>query len=111
MADNPYYALKNRIESFRCKTCRGLGTCDDADPGDIMFNTWTCRTCNGSGFDPKAMESLKEKLLELEMPTTTTNSKENLAFVFDFAGIHVDDGAKKIVDWFLTPEKADAGRT
>lgn len=40
------------LEARKCKTCRGLGHCDDSDCGDISFNCWTCETCKGSGYDP-----------------------------------------------------------
>lgn len=32
----------------KCPTCKGIGVLDDADPGDIMFNTWPCPTCKGN---------------------------------------------------------------
>lgn len=41
--------LKNKA----CKDCHGLGFCDDADCNDIMFNTWQCTRCNGTGYDPE----------------------------------------------------------
>lgn len=45
-------ALKE-LKNKRCETCNGSGKQDDADLGDISFNTWTCTTCNGSGFNPE----------------------------------------------------------
>lgn len=36
----------------RCETCQGSGECDDADLGDIYYNTWQCSVCKGSGFKP-----------------------------------------------------------
>lgn len=32
-----------------CKACNGSGSCNDAEPGDIYWNTWECTFCKGSG--------------------------------------------------------------
>lgn len=37
------------LEEAQCKTCRGLGICDDAGLGDISFTQWVCQDCNGTG--------------------------------------------------------------
>lgn len=36
--------------SKKCDECGGMGTVDDADLGDIAFNTYVCPKCNGTGF-------------------------------------------------------------
>ena len=46
---NKYQELEKELERLKCKKCHGLGTCDDADFGDIYFNEWTCPDCNGTG--------------------------------------------------------------
>lgn len=46
-----FLKLKEELEARKCKPCRGLGFEDDACEGDIMFNTWTCRTCEGTGLN------------------------------------------------------------
>ena len=46
---NDFSTISERLDALKCPVCQGLGECDDADMGDIMFNTWTCRTCHGSG--------------------------------------------------------------
>jgi DnaJ-class molecular chaperone len=43
--------LENLINLYKCKTCRGLGEQNDAEPGDISSNTWTCPKCEGSGIN------------------------------------------------------------
>lgn len=32
-----------------CETCAGTGIEDNAECGDISFNTWKCRSCKGVG--------------------------------------------------------------
>lgn len=32
---------------FPCKTCKGIGTLDDLEPGDIGGTTWECPDCHG----------------------------------------------------------------
>lgn len=36
--------------TYRCKVCGGLGTVDDAESGDISFNTYDCHACDGTGW-------------------------------------------------------------
>lgn len=45
-----YQDKANALIESRCKECHGSGECNDAEPGDIGFNTWTCAECNGTGF-------------------------------------------------------------
>jgi hypothetical protein len=32
---------------FPCEACRGTGSMDDLEPGDISGNTWDCPACGG----------------------------------------------------------------
>lgn len=63
---NKYHQAKADLEARKCKTCSGLGTCDDAHSCDIYYNEWTCRECNGSGFAPGATTDLAHIWLEPE---------------------------------------------
>ena len=47
-----YIAGLDDAPKIACKSCAGTGQEDDAGCGDISFNTWTCRTCGGSGRQP-----------------------------------------------------------
>ncbi len=46
------------LEECTCKTCGGLGECNDADDGDMYFKVWPCQNCDGTGWNPKAVEKL-----------------------------------------------------
>ena len=40
--------LKTKLSKYeKCPTCSGTGQCNDADLGDIYFNTWPCPECKG----------------------------------------------------------------
>ena len=45
--------LIEHIETGMCSRCQGSGEIDDAEPGDISFNTADCGTCNGTGWQDK----------------------------------------------------------
>ena len=45
-----YEQLKEQVERKACPTCKGHGEVDDAEPGDIAYNTYVCPECKGSGF-------------------------------------------------------------
>ena len=47
-----YQKLQQKVKELECKKCRGLGTWDDADCNDIMFNDYHCEECNGTGINP-----------------------------------------------------------
>lgn len=38
-----------KLEHLKCKGCHGSGKLDDAGPGDISFNEWDCKACEGTG--------------------------------------------------------------
>lgn len=42
--------LLDDVLALKCPTCDGLGEYDDAEPGDISFNTVKCSPCKGTGF-------------------------------------------------------------
>lgn len=44
-----YRNLKRHVEDMKCPVCYGGGSCNDAEPGDMSFNEWTCTACNGTG--------------------------------------------------------------
>lgn len=48
-----YMRAMQNLRKKGCPDCRGLGYQDDASPGDIYVNSWICKTCRGTGFDPK----------------------------------------------------------
>jgi DnaJ-class molecular chaperone len=39
-----------KMELRRCKQCHGGGRQNDAVPGDISFNSYTCDKCDGTGY-------------------------------------------------------------
>ena len=47
-----YFKKLKELEDSKCKTCGGIGRCDDADIGDICCNTWICPICKGTGITP-----------------------------------------------------------
>lgn len=71
-----YNKITLQIESEKCRGCGGLGIYDDAEPGDISCNTWTCPKCFGTGFkDGKIFAFiLNAKLIKRkESPEPTPN--------------------------------------
>lgn len=62
-----FQLLKRQLEAAVCKGCNGIGEANDADFGDISFNTWKCEPCKGSGFKDG-------QLLSLVNQTTTKES-------------------------------------
>lgn len=49
---NAYQALEAMVALRQCPTCKGIGQCDDLEPGDMSGNTWTCTDCSGHGLTP-----------------------------------------------------------
>lgn len=43
--------LFNEVQKLCCTVCFGTGECDDAEPGDISYNHWTCSACGGTGLN------------------------------------------------------------
>ncbi len=73
-----YQKLLNKVENLKCLTCNGLGICDDADCGDIMFNKWICKECNGSGIkEPRNSNKLKNVDYEDRMGGQFTQEELN----------------------------------
>ena len=57
---------KEALENKKCTDCRGLGYKDDAEPGDISYNEWYCKTCNATGYDPNH-EAIRECMVVLSI--------------------------------------------
>ena len=45
-----YLLTKDRLEQEKCPNCMGLGQQNNAEPGDIGYDTWECKPCKGTGF-------------------------------------------------------------
>lgn len=56
-----YQDEKRKLEARKCKTCDGIGKCDDADFGDIWFREWDCADCNGTGLGVVATSRLSSR--------------------------------------------------
>lgn len=56
-----YEEVEKRLKKARCKSCNGGGTRNDADFGDISFNTWECGDCSGTGFSGGCTLTLTEE--------------------------------------------------
>jgi DnaJ-class molecular chaperone len=46
-----YQQKLQALQNKKCETCSGTGECNDADFGDMYFNTWKCLDCNGKGLN------------------------------------------------------------
>lgn len=44
-----YAAAQRELDRLRCSNCYGRGLCDDAEPGDMDYETWECDNCDGTG--------------------------------------------------------------
>lgn len=53
-----FHELKQKLEELACPECFGAGEWDDAEPGDIYFNTYKCSHCEGTGINPLYTVSL-----------------------------------------------------
>ena len=51
-------ALLDVLSKARCKHCGGSGERNDAEPGDIGFNTWACEPCDGKGWSAQAVREI-----------------------------------------------------
>lgn len=47
-----YFEIKQELEECMCPVCFGTGESNDAEPGDIRYDTWECSHCNGTGLNP-----------------------------------------------------------
>ena len=45
-----YTSLAKAVGDLKCPRCRGLGKCNDSEPGDIGYNEWICPDCGGNGW-------------------------------------------------------------
>lgn len=52
-----YFKQLEVLKARRCDKCHGTGECDDAEPGDMSFNTWPCPDCGGTGMTPRTTGS------------------------------------------------------
>ena len=50
------------LSRARCGKCGGSGERNDAEPGDIGFNTWVCKSCDGKGWDRQAVAEIIESV-------------------------------------------------
>lgn len=48
----------NVLGSAQCKSCGGSGERNDADLGDVSYDTWACTTCSGKGWDKQAVQEI-----------------------------------------------------
>lgn len=55
-----YEKLLKEVVALACANCKGFGEIDDAEPGDIAFNVYSCQACDRTGFK----EGKKCKLFE-----------------------------------------------
>ena len=49
------------LKKVQCKTCHGLGECDDEELSDTPMNKYTCKSCDGSGFEYGILHILQEE--------------------------------------------------
>ena len=63
--------MRAELEMRKCPICAGLGSYDDAEPGDIAFDTFPCNACNYTGFrDGKTIK------FETQTPPESSDSSE-----------------------------------
>lgn len=65
-----YQKMMKSILSAKCSTCHGSGSCNDAEPGDMSFNEWTCTDCKGTGI------KIQEKHITVYQKYPEKNSRE-----------------------------------
>lgn len=70
-----YKEAKAALDAAKCQTCMGLGTCDDASPHDISFNTWKCRDCGGTGL---RNENFIRSLIDAAIATMSERLRDDL---------------------------------
>lgn len=62
-----YIRKREELKSLRCEMCYGLGKCDDADAGDMSFNSWECPKCSGEGM----IDTTKSKVVDINYNSFT----------------------------------------
>lgn len=45
-----YERVEEELNEAKCPMCQGSGEVNDADLGDISYNTYKCQPCKGTGF-------------------------------------------------------------
>ncbi len=61
---NEYERQLAALQCHRCEQCAGSGQCNNAEAGDIYFQTWECTNCGTTGLESNSMlveRRLKEK--------------------------------------------------
>jgi len=53
--------LIHSLATFECPECSGSGEVDDAEMGDISFNTSPCPACKGNGIKDGKKLKLEEQ--------------------------------------------------
>ncbi|TDQ63619.1 hypothetical protein ATL17_1626 [Maritalea mobilis] len=48
-------ALLDVLSRAKCDDCSGQGERNDAEAGDISFNSWVCKSCDGKGWNKQAV--------------------------------------------------------
>lgn len=59
-----YTKAKDVLNKYKCPECHGSGKIDDAELGDMAFNTYECSVCYGIGFVNTDYLDLTNKLKE-----------------------------------------------
>ena len=44
----------------KCKSCKGSGESNDAELGDMYYQTWVCVSCDGKGWNVQAVREFVE---------------------------------------------------
>lgn len=58
MSISTWQAQFNALMRARCEPCRGAGELDNALIGSVLFSTWTCPSCGGSGRTTQPVEHM-----------------------------------------------------
>jgi DnaJ-class molecular chaperone len=64
MGTSKYIVLLEALHGLKCPECRGLGECNDAEPGDMYCKEWTCTRCGGDGITPE-LEKITAFMVQL----------------------------------------------
>lgn len=97
-----------------CKTCNDTGECNDAEPGDMLYNSWPCPDCNqaeAAAPTPRVPDGWRDVLEAVlrEMPARKDNNGNAPGHGHRIPGIWDSDNgplAGKPCAWCLTWNKA-----